>query len=271
MKIFSIMRNQLITLLAFLALPAILLAETAASDTTIRYKNKVIKVEDQPDQVKVKVYETRNGKDTVACKQIFEGIYSDGKSYETWSVIEEIGIQLPGLGKPKNKKQNSKCHMEPHYAGIGIGYMNVTDDGNPFHTVSSGKLALKAEETTEWFINLIEHNYSFYNKRLSGGLLFRRGAPVCGVDGRLVPRLLRLVCDSCLDARDGQGNGSGGGRRHRVGGAPATVRGAFERIPTLRHHGPGTYSAALLPGSAHHCVGERPGKAVCSRSDCYGH
>jgi hypothetical protein len=161
------MRNQLITLLAFLALPTILFAETVASDTTFRYKNKVIKVEDQPDQMKVKVYETRNGKDTVACKQIFEGIYSDGKSYETWSVIEEIGIQLPGLGKPKNKSHNSKCHMDPHYAGVGIGYMNVTDDGNPFNTVSTDRFALKAEETTEWFINLIEHSYSLYRNRLA--------------------------------------------------------------------------------------------------------
>lgn len=162
------MKKQLITLLAILlATPVVVLAETAASDTTFRYKNKVIKVEDQPDQVKVKVYETKNGKDTVACKQLFEGIYSDGKSYETWSVIEEIGIQLPGLGKSKCKKNSSPSHMDPHYAGVGIGYMNVTDDNNPFHTVSSGKLSLKAEETTEWFINLIEHSYSLYSNRLA--------------------------------------------------------------------------------------------------------
>ena len=57
--------------------------------------------------------------------------------------------------------------MDPHYAGIGIGYMNVTDDNNPLHTVSSDKFALKAEETTEWFINLIEHSYSLYRNRLA--------------------------------------------------------------------------------------------------------
>ncbi len=161
------MKKQLITLFTILVALPNLFAETAASDTTIRFKNKVIKVEDLPDQVKVKVYETRNGKDTVACKQLFEGIYSDGKSYETWSVIEDIGIQLPSFGKSKNKQNHCTTGMEPHYAGVGIGFMNVSDGNNPFRSVASARLNLKVDETTEWFVNFIEHSYPILRNRLA--------------------------------------------------------------------------------------------------------
>ena len=76
-------------------------AEMVQNDTTIRYKNKIILVQDSLDQVKVKVFYN----DSTPYKQLFEGIYSDTKTYEKWTVIEEFGIQLPFLDKLTRHKK----------------------------------------------------------------------------------------------------------------------------------------------------------------------
>ncbi|MEI7677584.1 MAG: hypothetical protein WCJ03_12465 [Bacteroidales bacterium] len=139
-------------------------AETAGQDTTIVYKGKLVKICDNADQIKVKVLDAKRPNDTTAYKQLYEGIFSDGKSYETWSVMESIGIQLPTFGKNKSKRNHhSYSSMDPHYAGFGIGFANLIDSKDKRSTA----IPLKADETTEWFINFIEHSYSIYTNRLA--------------------------------------------------------------------------------------------------------
>ncbi|MFZ4455040.1 MAG: hypothetical protein ACOYOT_02340 [Bacteroidales bacterium] len=139
-------------------------AATLASDTTtIRYNDKLVKIEENKDQIKVKILDAKRPNDTTAYKQLYEGIFSDGKSYETWSVMESMGIKLPNFGKNKSKRHEHSYSMDPHYSGFGIGFANLIDQNDKRSTL----IPLKADETTEWFINFIEHSYSIYRNRLA--------------------------------------------------------------------------------------------------------
>jgi hypothetical protein len=75
--------------------------------------------------------------------------------------MEEVGLQLPFLGKKHEKKDSRHYHMEPHYAGFGLGYANITDNSHSNLSNVNG-LAIKPDQSTEWFINLIEHILPIY-------------------------------------------------------------------------------------------------------------
>ncbi|MTK53816.1 hypothetical protein [Paludibacter sp.] len=129
-------------------------------DTTIHFNSKTVKIEDNAEQVKIKVYD--QGNDSVPYKQLYEGIFSDGKSYEKWTVMEEVGLQLPFLNKKHGEKYYRKSYsMQPHYAGFGIAYANITNDSHSKLTNVNG-LAIKPDQSTEWFINLFEHILPIY-------------------------------------------------------------------------------------------------------------
>jgi hypothetical protein len=141
-------------------------AEVMAKDTvTLKYKDKLVKIVENADQIKVKILDVSRPNDTTAYKQLYEGIFSDGKSYETWSVMEDMGIQLPSFGKNKSKRNHHQhsSSMDPHYAGFGIGFAKLLDKDDK----TTKAVTLKADETTEWFINFIEHSYSIYRNRLA--------------------------------------------------------------------------------------------------------
>jgi len=141
-----------IATLVFLSLLAGLPAfadDSTVSDTTFTYRDKVIDIEDSVGQVKVKVYENSGDNETKPYKQVFEGIYSDEKSYEKWTVMEELNFQIPFFGK---KKHNH--NMDAHWAGIGFGLANVTD---AFLNLSSqASFDLEDIKSREYFLNFSE-------------------------------------------------------------------------------------------------------------------
>jgi hypothetical protein len=156
--------RKLIALVMMLPCAGFMLrAATLPADTIVNFNKKVIKIEDKADQLKVKVYDQSN--DSVSYKQLYEGIFSDGKSYEKWTVMEDLGLQLPFLNKKnkKNKKKEDKKYycMKAHYAGFGLGYANISDGS--LSTLSNvNGLAIKPDQSTEWFINLFEHILPIY-------------------------------------------------------------------------------------------------------------
>ena len=139
--------------------------EKAQNDTIIHYNKKTIHLEDSIGQMKVKVYDN----DSTPYKKVYEGIFSDGKSYEKWTVVEEIGIQIPFLSKSHHHKRYS---MEPHWAGIGWGFANIADQHLSINNISG--LSLKPESSNEFFINLIEKITPIYrnNIGITSGLGF---------------------------------------------------------------------------------------------------
>jgi len=131
--------------------------EKVLNDTTIRFNKKIINVEDSIGQIKVMVFDN----DSVPYKLIYEGIFSDGKSYEKYSVIEEIGIQLPFMNKSKHHQD---YRMKPHWAGIGWGFANISDKNYNLNNIDG--VSLKSESSNEFFLNLIEKILPIFRNNL---------------------------------------------------------------------------------------------------------
>jgi len=152
------MKNYIPLLLGlFIGISPLKAVEQTQNDTTIRFNNKVINLEDSIGQMKVKVYDN----DSTPYKPIYEGVFSDGKSYEKWTVIEEIGIQLPFMNKSHWHKRYS---MEPHWAGIGWGFTNIVDQEYKLNNIEG--ISLKSESSNEFFFNLIEKILPLYRNNL---------------------------------------------------------------------------------------------------------
>jgi len=133
----------------FLGVLPLMAVDKAPNDTTIRFNRKVIHLEDSIGQVKVKVFDT----DSVPYKPVYEGIFSDGKSYEKWTVMEAMGLQLPFLSNPKGRHHHDYS-METHWAGIGWGFANIADQNLKMNNIQG--ITLKSESSNEFFVNLIE-------------------------------------------------------------------------------------------------------------------
>lgn len=131
--------------------------EIAQNDTTIYFNDKIIQLEDSTGQMKVKIFDPQGEQ----YNPVYEGVFTDGKSYEKWTVIEEIGIQLPFMNKSKSKK---KYTMEPHWAGIGWGFANISNSSLQFNNIDG--VSLKSESSNEFFFNLIEKILPVYRNNL---------------------------------------------------------------------------------------------------------
>lgn len=142
------------------ALSAIFMLNTTAQetvrDTTVLFRNKTIHIQDSTGQVTVTVMDEQHQ----PFSKVYEGVFTDGKSYEKWTVVEEIGIQLPFLHKSKKKKEFS---MEPHWAGMGWGFVNITD-GSQLNNISG--ISLKSESSNEFYFNFMEKILPVYRNNL---------------------------------------------------------------------------------------------------------
>jgi hypothetical protein len=143
------------TLLATYTMKAV---EVAENDTIIRFKQKVVHLEDSVGQLKVKVFDT----DSVPYNKVYEGIFTDGKSYEKWTVAEEFGIQFPFLNKIHKKKKN--YNMEAHWAGIGWGFANISDAKYNLNDIDG--VTLQSEKSNEFYLNLIEKIVPLYRNNI---------------------------------------------------------------------------------------------------------
>jgi hypothetical protein len=134
-------------------------AETAVSDTTFNYHNRIINLQDSVDQIKVKIFEKGSAGDTIPFKQVYEGIYSEEKSYEKFSVMEDFGFQLPILTKALGHHRN--YYMDSHWAGFSLGFANVTAPSSIRLETVNG-FELKSEDSYEMSINLFEKILPIY-------------------------------------------------------------------------------------------------------------
>ena len=135
-------------------------AELNQSDTTFHFNKKIIQIQDSIGQVKVKVFEVTN-KDSIPYKAVYEGQFVEEKTFEKWTVVEEIGIQIPFFGK-SNEKHHGK--MEPHWAGIGWGFANISNTSFKINNIDG--VSLKSGSSSEFFVNLIEKILPIYKNKL---------------------------------------------------------------------------------------------------------
>jgi hypothetical protein len=149
----------LISAFALLA-ASFLKAEESPADTTFQFNRKLVKIEENNDQIKVKVFEKDASNDTVLYRQLFEGIYSDEKSYEKWTVQEALGFDLPFL----RKKTKRSSHMYPHWDGIGLGFANIADAS--FNMTEVDGVSINVGSSYEWFINICGTTLPIYRNNL---------------------------------------------------------------------------------------------------------
>jgi hypothetical protein len=142
----------LVPVLALIPLSGLLAANIAIKDTTVHFNNKIIEISDSIDQVNIKVQKVDRN-DTTAFKTVFEGIYSDNQSYERFSVVEELGIQIPFVTNKKIRAKH-RYEMQSHWAGFGWGRIAMTD-GMAINNVDGVNLDLN--RSYEFNFNMIEH------------------------------------------------------------------------------------------------------------------
>lgn len=142
-----------------LGLAQIVDAQILTNDTTLQYKNKTINLQDSVGQMKVTVFDNESN----PYKKVYEGVFTDDKSYEKWTVVEELGIQLPFLNKLGSKKKKD-YKMEAHWAGIGWGFANISDAGYKLNNIDG--VSLKSESSNEFYFNLIEKILPIYKNNL---------------------------------------------------------------------------------------------------------
>lgn len=135
-------------------------AELNQNDTTFHFNKKIIHVQDSIGQVKVKVFEATN-KDSIPYKVVYEGQFAEEKTFEKWTVVEEIGLQIPFLGKSNERHQGK---MEPHWAGIGWGFANISNASFKINNIDG--VSLKSGSSSEFFVNLIEKILPIYKNKL---------------------------------------------------------------------------------------------------------
>jgi hypothetical protein len=110
------------------------------STTIINSGNKRIIVTDNVNKqrLEVEVYELQDGEEIDSYEKVFEGHYIDGKVYERKKSLVSIDIPSP---LARRSYKNSYTHIDPHYAGIGIGFARFADKGDidniPFRTGNS--------------------------------------------------------------------------------------------------------------------------------------
>jgi hypothetical protein len=145
-------RLMLICLLVLPAIFNVYSEESEPNDTTVFFRDKMIHIRDSIDQVNIKI-SSRSANTDEPYKTVFEGIYSDRRSYERWTVSEELGLQLPLIGKHLKKKKKNN-YMEAHWAGIGLGFAAMTD-GSAYNDIEGMSLILG--KSKELNINFAEH------------------------------------------------------------------------------------------------------------------
>lgn len=146
------MKKRVLTaLMALMAFTSTYALDSEPKDTTIFFRDKKIQINDSIDQISIKVStHTDNGDELY--KTVFEGLYSDRKSYERWSVTENLGFQIPFITKKTPAYKRRK--MEPHWAGYGLGFTALTD-GVAYNNVDGMQLILG--KSAECNINIVEN------------------------------------------------------------------------------------------------------------------
>ena len=130
-------------------------------DTTFQFNQKYIEIKEDSAQIKVKVFVKNEVNDTVQYKQLYEGIYSDEKTYEKWTVQEVIGFDIPFI---RNKKKQHSLRMEPHWNGVGLGFANIADRSLNMTNVDG--VTVDAGSSHEWFINIGEKIVPVYRNKI---------------------------------------------------------------------------------------------------------
>ncbi|MEA4978491.1 MAG: hypothetical protein VB098_01160 [Petrimonas sp.] len=133
---------------------------TTPMDTTFRYNNRTVAINEKNDEINVTIY--RHGKqgDTIKNEKIYEGIFMDGKEIER-RFENNFEISIPGIFKPKEKYLSSQSH----WAGFGIGFSNLPEGFNFDGELSS---LLNLSRSLQYNLNIGEASCRFGKSNWKG-------------------------------------------------------------------------------------------------------
>lgn len=122
-----------------------------ATDTTVRFNQKTVYINDSIGQLTVRVMDENSNE----YKKVYEGIFSDEQSYEQFNVMQEIGFHIPFVKKKHTKNKSYKCnYMTPHWAGFGFGFLTLADDN--MNIGQTGDIPLNKGKSNEIILNVLE-------------------------------------------------------------------------------------------------------------------
>lgn len=145
------------TLIIALLLPAFYLAAqtTVTTDTTFRYNNRSVVVNEKNNEINVSVYRLNEQGDSIKSEKMYEGIFTDGRTVER-TYDNNFVISVPDIFKPKSKRQTS----DTHWAGFGVGFSNIPEGFNFDGELAS---ALNVARSLQYNLNFID-GYWFLGK-----------------------------------------------------------------------------------------------------------
>lgn len=142
------MKRVLFLTIFFIITCTIVPAGAHTNDTTRVFnsdnKRIVVTENDRNQRVDVHVYELNNGHDSIFYEKIFEGHYRDGKSSERRKYLATINIPKP---------QWSKKQLDPHWAGLGIGFADFGNNGD------ADDIPLRSSKSFEFNLNIFERSF----------------------------------------------------------------------------------------------------------------
>ncbi len=156
-------KSILILQLVCLSTTVAMASETYTNDTTYQFNDKTIDVSDVDGQIDVKIYKVdQNGNET-QYKSVYEGVFSDDKSYEKYTVLEDLGFQIPALGKNKKHKRYYD-KMQAHWAGLLVGYSNMVQEVglDEYNLAKLEGVSIRPENSLEWSLNTNEFIVPLY-------------------------------------------------------------------------------------------------------------
>lgn len=144
--------KRLKTFLGALICSTILIASAQeATDTTVRFNQKTIYINDSIEQITVRVMDENSNE----YKKVYEGIFTDEKSYEQFNVRQEIGFHIPFVKRKCTKNRYYKRnYMIPHWQGFGFGFLTLADDN--FNIGQTGDIPLNKGKSNEIMLNILE-------------------------------------------------------------------------------------------------------------------
>lgn len=138
-------------------------SEKPDNDTTFYFNDKVVEVDDNDDQVDVRVFKKIGESDSIEYKSVYKGVFSDEKTVEKYTVFEDLGFDLPIIGR-KKKHYRRLDGMEPHWAGFSVGFSNMVQKTglDEYQLANFNGVIIRPENSLEWTWNLAENIVPIY-------------------------------------------------------------------------------------------------------------
>lgn len=165
------MKRAILTLQALFLIACLASAsDSTETSATFYFNDKMIEVDDNDDQVDVRVFKQIGEGDYSEYTSVYEGVFSEEKSVEKYTVFEDLGFDIPFINKEIPFVNNKKPRkMTAHWSGWSVGFSNMIQEVGPgefklaeFGNDAISGVEIRPENSLEWTLNLSEKIMPLY-------------------------------------------------------------------------------------------------------------